>query len=313
MVLPHSFEVPLRTREPRAIFEAFQSIARAPHSTRVRPAQAAELLSMSDAAGGQFPGREVCVASEECIRDLGVGAHFPASCAAATPPGGSSARRSRSSQRDAATRLARSAVAFARCAYRAWARQPFLSNARETLQVEIELKSVGLGGPRAASRAAGAPKQQRPARTATNQTPPRDNGATPGPRRRIEFRVRRFPADAQLQSMWPDARSRMEGCLARCALQLCAPRHLHCAERADNIARAPYISLTVCPSGLRGWTQVPLAQAAWVQIPQLSLGLDGRARQTWRDDPKRRGRAGERRGNATLRNSHARSPKQLGF
>ena len=30
-------------------------------------------------------------------------------------------------------------------------------------------------------------------------------------------------------------------------------------------------SKTVCPSGLRGWTQVPLAQAAWVQIPQLSI------------------------------------------
>ena len=30
-------------------------------------------------------------------------------------------------------------------------------------------------------------------------------------------------------------------------------------------------SKTVCPSGLRGWTQVPLAQAAWVQIPQLSF------------------------------------------
>jgi hypothetical protein len=30
---------------------------------------------------------------------------------------------------------------------------------------------------------------------------------------------------------------------------------------------------TVCPSGLRGWTQVPLAQAAWVQIPQLSFAL----------------------------------------
>ena len=29
-------------------------------------------------------------------------------------------------------------------------------------------------------------------------------------------------------------------------------------------------SKTVCPSGLRGWTQVPLARAAWVQIPQLS-------------------------------------------
>ena len=30
---------------------------------------------------------------------------------------------------------------------------------------------------------------------------------------------------------------------------------------------------TVCPSGLRGWTQVPLAQAVWVQIPQLSASL----------------------------------------
>lgn len=27
---------------------------------------------------------------------------------------------------------------------------------------------------------------------------------------------------------------------------------------------------TLCPSGLRGWTQVPLAQAAWAQIPQVS-------------------------------------------
>ena len=32
-------------------------------------------------------------------------------------------------------------------------------------------------------------------------------------------------------------------------------------------------SPTVCPSGLRGWTQVPLAQAAWFQIPQLSLKI----------------------------------------
>ena len=30
------------------------------------------------------------------------------------------------------------------------------------------------------------------------------------------------------------------------------------------------IALTLCPGGLRGWTQVPLAQAAWVQIPQVS-------------------------------------------
>ena len=27
---------------------------------------------------------------------------------------------------------------------------------------------------------------------------------------------------------------------------------------------------TVCPSGLRGWTQAPLARAAWAQIPQVS-------------------------------------------
>ena len=28
---------------------------------------------------------------------------------------------------------------------------------------------------------------------------------------------------------------------------------------------------TVCPSGLQGWTQVPLARVAWAQIPQLSF------------------------------------------
>ncbi len=33
------------------------------------------------------------------------------------------------------------------------------------------------------------------------------------------------------------------------------------------------LNKTVCPSGLRGWTQVPLAKAAWVQIPQLSFSL----------------------------------------
>ena len=31
------------------------------------------------------------------------------------------------------------------------------------------------------------------------------------------------------------------------------------------------VTKTLCPSGLRGWTQVPLARAAWVQIPQVSL------------------------------------------
>ncbi len=39
------------------------------------------------------------------------------------------------------------------------------------------------------------------------------------------------------------------------------------AGPADATARGPK---TVCPSGLRGWTRVPLAQAAWAQIPRLS-------------------------------------------
>ena len=30
---------------------------------------------------------------------------------------------------------------------------------------------------------------------------------------------------------------------------------------------------TFCPSGLRGWTQVSLAQAAWAQIPQVSYAV----------------------------------------
>ena len=33
----------------------------------------------------------------------------------------------------------------------------------------------------------------------------------------------------------------------------------------------PRCNTTLCPSGLRGWTQVPLARAAWVQIPQVSF------------------------------------------
>ena len=31
-----------------------------------------------------------------------------------------------------------------------------------------------------------------------------------------------------------------------------------------------FTARTLCSSGLRGWTQVPLAQAAWAQIPQVS-------------------------------------------
>ena len=58
------------------------------------------------------------------------------------------------------------------------------------------------------------------------------------------------------------------------------PRAQGCKSPSLSVCRLPSISCdsltapfakTVCPSGLRGWTQVPLARAAWAQIPQLSF------------------------------------------
>ncbi len=44
------------------------------------------------------------------------------------------------------------------------------------------------------------------------------------------------------------------------------------ARCAEPLASSPPVTImTLCPSGLRGWTQVQLAQAAWVQIPQVSV------------------------------------------
>ena len=54
-------------------------------------------------------------------------------------------------------------------------------------------------------------------------------------------------------------------CSAVVSLLLALP---HC-QMAGSLPK------TVCPGGLRGWTQVPLARAAWAQIPQLSCpGLE---------------------------------------
>ena len=44
-----------------------------------------------------------------------------------------------------------------------------------------------------------------------------------------------------------------------------------CQAKRMAIAAAKTSPGTLCPSGLRGWTQVPLAQAARVQIPQVSF------------------------------------------
>jgi hypothetical protein len=44
-------------------------------------------------------------------------------------------------------------------------------------------------------------------------------------------------------------------------------------RKSARRARRSKVQLTLCPSGLRGWTQVPLARAAWVQIPQVSFLL----------------------------------------
>ena len=52
-------------------------------------------------------------------------------------------------------------------------------------------------------------------------------------------------------------------------------KKLNAQYKGRTIVRAaPWpaqLSKTLCPSGLRGWTQVPLARAAWVQIPQVSI------------------------------------------
>ena len=54
-------------------------------------------------------------------------------------------------------------------------------------------------------------------------------------------------------------------CLHQAQSQMCLP------ELPRMLGLLPGTHRTLCPSGLRGWTQVPLAQAAWVQIPQVSL------------------------------------------
>ena len=60
-------------------------------------------------------------------------------------------------------------------------------------------------------------------------------------------------------------------------LNLCRPRGSAVKKRggADVVFVGSLgesdVTKTLCPSGLRGWTQVPLAQAAWVQIPQVSV------------------------------------------
>ena len=44
----------------------------------------------------------------------------------------------------------------------------------------------------------------------------------------------------------------------------------------QNIFNVTSTTKTLCPSGLRGWTQIPLARAAWAQIPQVSSSLPAR-------------------------------------
>ena len=75
----------------------------------------------------------------------------------------------------------------------------------------------------------------------------------------------RMPAE---NSNWPDMRLE----LWRAVLPLVSLRF---GRRKKIIRRGHTLSnlalKTLCPSGLRGWTQVPLARAAWVQIPQVSI------------------------------------------
>ena len=59
--------------------------------------------------------------------------------------------------------------------------------------------------------------------------------------------------------------------LCHMAASTIEPETSNCTKEANNSTQH---SSTLCPSGLRGWTQVPLAQAAWVQIPQVSFQFD---------------------------------------
>ena len=60
---------------------------------------------------------------------------------------------------------------------------------------------------------------------------------------------------------------------AACAARLPYAATPRCLVRCRQCGGRRSSSKTFCPSGLRGWTQVPLARAAWVQIPQVSLIL----------------------------------------
>ena len=76
-----------------------------------------------------------------------------------------------------------------------------------------------------------------------------------------------MPAPAP--SLPPDQQCTVSGGLASC-VPAAVPRSRACRP-----------TRTLCPSGLRGWTQVPLARAAWAQIPQVSLPLRDCATRGW--------------------------------
>ena len=79
-------------------------------------------------------------------------------------------------------------------------------------------------------------------------------------------------AGPKARSVWPRAVG-MSSLCAMARTSFPGNVNLYCGAGRQDAHGCPGYgrsSKTVCPSGLRGWTQVPLAQAAWVQIPQLS-------------------------------------------
>ena len=84
--------------------------------------------------------------------------------------------------------------------------------------------------------------------------------------------------------------------VARVAKGFCGCRRPVCHQTSSasvqvaSLSRAPVAirrsrayrpTRTLCPSGLRGWTPVPLAQAAWAQIPQLSFHVSMSSAKLW--------------------------------
>ena len=60
--------------------------------------------------------------------------------------------------------------------------------------------------------------------------------------------------------------------LAGLQLELCV--RMECGSGLERQQNHKSRKRTLCPSGLRGWTQLSLAPVAWAQTPQVSFVIE---------------------------------------